>query len=380
MTAPLHVNRKMVDTAPVMIWFAGPDQHCAFINKAWVDFTGRRIDQELGNAWAEAVVHPDDVGGCREAYSSAFRARRNFQAEYRFRRADGQYRWLLVNGAPRLAPDGQFTGYICACIDVTHLKYAQEELFAKQNIENIGVLTSGIAHDFGNLLSGIIAHGELLLEDLQRESPSGKEVQAIRDLAMRGCEIVREMIIYTRQGEPDLQLLDMSSLVKEMLELLRISVSKQATLRARLGDKLPPVLASATHIRQIIMNLIINASDAVGDGPGLIHVATSCMTAGQSSAASHSPSLPSRKHVTLEVTDSGPGIPREIQSKIFDPFFTTKPEGRGLGLTIVQSIVRNYGGTVNVASRPGKATRFRVVLPVATESASQSRNAKRAHS
>ena len=164
--------RNLADTAPVMMWMSGPDKLCTFFNKTWLIFTGRTLEQELGNGWAEGI-HPDDVDRCYASYCSAFDARRDFHIEYRLRRADGEYRWLLCSGVPRFAPGGAFAGYIGSDIDITDLKRASVEAVERQKLESLGVLTSGIAHDFNNLLGSVLADAELAeLEVASGSSPA----------------------------------------------------------------------------------------------------------------------------------------------------------------------------------------------------------------
>ena len=366
--------RNMANTAPVMIWSSGQDKLCNFFNARWLEFTGRSLDQELGNGWADGV-HPDDVAGCVETYCASFDARQSFRMEYRLRRRDGEYRWVLDNGIPLFAPDGTFAGYIGSCIDITDSKIALREALSRQKFESLGAVAAGIAHDFGNLLNGVIAHAELVLEELPSNSPLLRDVKAIAEIASRGSEIVKELMVYTGQDESDLAPLDVSLIVEQMLELLKISISKRAALRTRFDRNLPPVLASAAHLRQIVMNLVINASEAIGAGPGVIEVTTSQMAL-EHSAEPELGNFPSGQYVRLEVSDTGPGMSQDVQAKIFDPFFTTKPEGRGLGLAVVQGIVRRYGGAVLVKSAPGQGARFGVVLPPAGQVMPKSRSAK----
>ena len=352
----------MADTAPVMIWVSGPDKLCTFFNKCWLDFTGRTMEQEMGDGWAEGV-HPQDLGRCLDTYTSSFDARRSFQMEYRLRRADGEYRCLLDNGVPRFEPGDVFVGYIGSCVDITDLKRTQEEHLAKQKVESVGTLASGIAHDFNNLLGGILAHSELALAELASGTPPEDELKRIGAATIRGAEIVRQLMIYSGQESEVLELVDVSRIVEDMLELLRVSVSKHAAVECELGQGLPVVRANPGQLRQVVMNLIINASEAIGDRGGVIRVTTGPVTIGRDSSVTNSEHLADGDYLHLDVSDTGSGMTPETQARAFDPFFTTKLAGRGLGLAVVQGIVRRLGGTIRLASAPGKGTTFQILLP-----------------
>ena len=358
--------RIMADTAPVMIWVAGPDRKCTFFNKGWLTFTGRAMEQELGEGWADGV-HPDDLERCLAAYHSAFDERRSFQVEYRLRSADGRYRWVRDDGVPRFGSDGVFAGYIGSCIDVTSVKVAHEEALARQKLESVGVLAGGIAHDFNNLLGSIMADSELALGEMDEGSAAREGVARIRGVALRAAEIVRELLAYAGQENAVLEPVDISWLVREMLELLKVSISKRAVLRVDLPANLPAVRANAAQIRQVVLNLVTNASEALGEEGGSITV-----SAGQVRIDSQPPEdppsdLPAGHYVRLQGSDTGCGMTGEVRSRMFDPFFTTKFSGRGLGLAAVQGIVRGHGGRIEVVSAPGQGTRFWILLPASTE-------------
>jgi len=359
--------RNMADTAPVLIWVSGPDKGCIFFNKSWLDFTGRTIQQELGNGWAENV-HPDDLDRCWEVYSSAFDARRCFVMEYRLRRADGDYRWVLDNGIPRRQSGGGFAGYIGSCVDITDVRRAQEQALSRQKLESVGVLAGGIAHDFNNLLAGVLAEAELAVADLEQGESPLEGLQRIRLTAGRGAEIVRELMIYSGQDKADpVEPVDLSRLVEEMFELLKVSISKHTALKTDLPRNLPAILGRASQIRQIVMNLVMNASEALGDNGGVIRV-RALRAVPPSEASPNSPAnLPFGDYLNLEVSDTGAGMTQEVQTKIFDPFFSTKFAGRGLGLAVVQGIVRDHGGAINLVSAPGHGATFDILLPCASQ-------------
>jgi two-component system, cell cycle sensor histidine kinase and response regulator CckA len=170
-------------------------------------------------------------------------------------------------------------------------------------------------------------------------------------------------MIYSGKESPDFQSVDISALVNEMLDLLKVSISKHISFRVGLGNDLPPVHASAAQIRQIVMNLITNASEAIGRREGVISVSSALRSVSGNSSSPGNASLPEGDYVQLHISDSGPGMTPEVQGRIFDPFFTTKQNGRGLGLPVVQGVVRTHGGTINVQSTPGHGTTFQILLP-----------------
>ena len=363
--------RDLADTVPVMIWVAGPNKGLTFLNKTWLNFVGRPEEQVLDNGWTESV-HPDDLDDCVASYFAAFDARRNFEVEERLRRADGEYRTVLCTGIPRYARDGAFAGYIGSTMDITDLRRTQQKALERQKLESLGVLAGGIAHDFNNLLGGILAEAELGQADLSTGWSPVKELHRIKEGAIRGAEIVRQLMTYSGQDKAGpVESVDLSRLVEEMLELLKISASKHAVLKVNLQKKLPAVSANSAQLRQVVMNLVINASEAIGEKEGLIIVTTSHIVLPQGSG----PHLPSGDYLKLEVSDTGCGMTQEMQAKIFDPFFSTKFAGRGLGLAVVQGIVRDHGGAITLVSALGRGTKFEIFLPSVGESAQLSHGA-----
>jgi CheY-like chemotaxis protein len=188
-----------------------------------------------------------------------------------------------------------------------------------------------------------------------------EEVHQIKEVAIRASEIVRELMIYSGQEGATLQPVDLSDLVQEMSGLLKTSISNRSLLRLDLSRELPPVLGNATQIRQLVMNLVINASQAIGERDGVIHVRTSVVRDGRSLARDGCRDS-DKDFVRLEVGDTGCGMTEEEKAKIFDPFFTTKPAGHGLGLAVVQGIVQSHGGAITVFSTPGKGSTFEVLF------------------
>lgn len=360
--------RNLANTAPVMIAASGRDGHATFFNKTWLDFTGRTMELELGYGWLEDV-HPEDRERTRAEYSASLAGRAHCKIEYRLRRADGEYRHLMCTGVPHFEPDGAFAGYIASCVDLTDIKSAQEEASERQNLESLGVLAGGIAHDFNNLLGGALAYSELAQARIADGAAPDDELRQIGALAIRGSEIVRQLMIFAGNEDSTLELVDVSWLVGEMLELLKVSISKHAVLKTSLGAGLPAVRGNPPQMRQVVMNLVTNASEAIAERDGVIRVTTDRLTVHPKASGPETKNLTAGDYVRLEVSDTGCGMTPETQRRVFDPFFTTKFAGRGMGLAVVQRIVSRHGGAIHVVSSAGQGTTVLILLPCSKETA-----------
>jgi nitrogen-specific signal transduction histidine kinase len=262
-----------------------------------------------------------------------------------------------------LDEDGSPECMFGACQDVTDARRAKEESFARQKLESLGTLAGGIAHDFNNLLGAVLAQTELAMAELATGSHPDEELKAVRDVAIRGSEIVRQLMIYAGRESDVLEAVDLSKVIEGMLGLLKVAVSRHVALITNLGEHLPVVRARSAQLSQIVMNLVVNASEAIGDRDGVVRVTTEQIVIGPAETAAKA--LPPGHYVQLEVSDTGCGMSPETQAKVFDPFFTTKFSGRGLGLAVVQGIIRSLRGAIQVASEPGNGTLFQVLLPCA---------------
>jgi PAS domain S-box-containing protein len=344
--------RNLADSAPALIWMSGPNKLCTFFNKSWLQFAGSALEQELRAGW-EARVHPDDRESCSIVYAEAFEARRDFEMEHRLVRADGKARWMLSRGVARSLPGGAFAGYVVCSLDITDLKRNYEQHLANQKLESVGTLAAGVAHDFNNQLGAISALAESVQSSLPAGSPQADDIESIRLTAIRASRISSQLMTFTGRDDAPATAVDLSFLIGEMLELLKASISKRAVLETSLASGLPAIVANPSEIRQIVMNLVINASEALEGEAGTITLLT---------AMEHDRSE-NRFGVRLEVRDTGCGMTINTKNRHFDPFFTTRSVGRGLGLSAVQGIVRRAGGTVEVESAPGEGSRFIVRLP-----------------
>lgn len=237
-----------------------------------------------------------------------------------------------------------------------------------QKLETVGLLAGGIAHDFNNILQTILANTEMLelaSTDTPPEERERRQLERIRIAATRGAELVDQMLAYAGRGQARIEEIEISALVREVVQLASAAMSKKAEVCFELEDELPAISADATQIRQVVMNLVTNAGDAVGDEVGRVTIRTGVRQLGPQERASVfvAGDMAPGRYVYVEVQDDGCGIEMSEVSKIFDPFFTTKTRGRGLGLAAVLGIVRAHGGNLEVQSGTGEGARFRIYLP-----------------
>jgi two-component system, cell cycle sensor histidine kinase and response regulator CckA len=302
-------------------------------------------------------VAPQDRDRISQTVKTFATEKKKTSSEFQIVRPNGEFRNIICISEIVLDEDGDLIHMFGACQDVTDFRRAQVEAMAAQKLETVGTLANGIAHDFNNLLGAVVAQAELALDDLGAGLRPEEELRAIRDIAVRGSEIVRQLMIYAGEEKEALGPVDISKAVEVMIELLRVSISKNATLDTDLGKGLPPVRANAGQISQIVINLVTNASEAIGTRDGGIRVTTRSVT------------TPEGEYLKLVVSDTGEGMSPETQARVFDPFFTTKAAGRGLGLAVVQGIVRVLGGSIHVDSEIDRGATFEILLPRAEGSA-----------
>jgi two-component system, cell cycle sensor histidine kinase and response regulator CckA len=236
-----------------------------------------------------------------------------------------------------------------------------------QKLESLGVLAGGIAHDFNNLLMAVLGHADLALDALPSTSDARDDLAEIRRAAQRATELCKQMLAYSGKGRFVIQSVELQKVVEEMLQMLRVSISKNAVLKLDFCPNLPRVEADASQLRQVVMNLVVNASEAIGDKSGVITLSTGAMDCDRDylSEVWLNEQLPAGQYVFVEVADTGSGMDADTRARIFDPFFTTKFTGRGLGLAAVLGIVRGHRGAIKVYSEPGRGSTLKVLFPAA---------------
>ncbi|MGZ8474400.1 MAG: PAS domain S-box protein [Candidatus Deferrimicrobiaceae bacterium] len=345
-----------------------------------------RLDVE---GWSQ-LVHPEERQSMRHyLLHDVFVKKRPFDREYRIvRESDKSVRWVHGLGKVEYDSRGRPIKMIGTIQDVTVRKEVEEEkrslerqVRQAQKMESLGVLAGGIAHDFNNLLMLILRHAEQALKETSPLSAARKNLTEITTAVERAADLCRQMLSYAGQSEFVLERVGLRELVEEMVHLLQTAISKKAILNLSLERGLPSIEGDPSQIRQVVMNLIINASEAIGDRSGVITVSAGSTLCDEeylrkTELRDHlAPGL----YVHLEVTDTGSGMDAGTRARIFEPFFSTKFTGRGLGLAVVMGIVHAHGGALKVYSEPGKGTTFKVLFPALTEGedATRSRESSR---
>jgi len=363
--------RLAVEAAPAAIVMLDNEGKIVLVNTQTESMFGYKREELLGQHVEILVPESSQESQSDLSPDSFFQhqtRRLGIKRDLFGRRKDGRQFRVEIELNPIETEPGKWV--LCSIADVT---------FDRQKLESIGELAGGIAHDFNNLLGSILADADLALTHLSPDSLAVEDIERIRKVAIRASEIVRELMTYAAREQAQFELVDLSQVVEEMAVLLSVSISKRAVLKTSLGKRLPSVWGNATQIRQILMNLIINASEAITEANGLITITTSRITGGPELAPHGDVKLPVGDYVRLEVSDNGCGMTEPEKDRIFDPYFTTKFAGRGLGLAAVQGIVRAHGGALNLVTALGTGTTFQVLSPTAGRPAQRRRTERNAN-
>lgn len=274
---------------------------------------------------------------------------------------------IPISGATEIRELGQVLEQMVTSLSTAEEKRInlEKQMLHVQKLESLGVLAGGIAHDFNNILLAITGNADMALRRISKDASPVEHLQRIKQAVEKAAALARQMLAYSGKGKFLVESLDLNQLLEEMLPMLEISISKNAALHLSLTKPLPAVEADGTQLRQIILNLVINASEAIADQNGEITIITSCATCSKNDLypAWRNEDFRQGEYLCLEITDTGCGMNKETLTKLFDPFFTTKFTGRGLGMSAVQGIVRSHHGGIKVSSEPGQGSSFKVLLP-----------------
>ncbi|MDR3671446.1 MAG: ATP-binding protein [Holophaga sp.] len=290
-----------------------------------------------------------------------------WKGEIQNRAKDGACYWVDTTIVPILDVQGNPRQFVSIRADITARKLGEEALRHSQKLESLGVLAGGIAHDFNNLLTTILGNCNLAAMGLPEGSPIQGYLDQIEKASVRAADLTRQMLAYAGHGRAAMAQLDLNWLLREMKPLLEAPGFEGTELRFDLAQQLPELEGDPSQLQQMVLNLVTNAREAIGEhGRGAVTVRTGEQVVDRLVLNTDAPGIPipPGRHVTLEVADTGCGMPAEIRNRIFDPFFSTKFMGRGLGLPALLGMLRRHGGSIQVHSEPGRGSAFRLFLPV----------------
>ena len=349
-----------------------------WVTTAVTPVTGYEPEELSGQQWI-SMIHAEDRAAVVEAVDEVLQGEPR-SLELRIQTKSGELRWLfMVLGARRRDPDGSAL-LVGSVRNITELKRAEQDrrqldrhMQEAQRLESLGVLAGGVAHDFNNILTVIRGNTELLLDDLSSDGPQRERLTRIQASAEYAQALTRQMLTYSGKASLTVRPMDVSQVALDMLDLLRASVAKKGQLDVDLDDDLPAVEGDDTQIRQVLLNLVTNAAEALRDQGGSIQIRTRLcqVSSAELVGAFGTPDPKPGEYVAVEVSDTGEGIGGTRIARVFEPFFTSKTSGRGLGLAAVLGIVRAHGGVIQVETQLGEGTTFRVLLPPSLRAASQ---------
>ena len=373
--------RMVADGTPDAVYVKDLRGRYLLFNAAASRFTGKSAAEAIGND--DTVLFPaEEARTVMEGDRGVIAFGKAMTYEEHVTTAEGERATFLSTKGPMIDERGNVTGLFGIARDITEQKRAEEEKLnlerqvrQTQKLESLGVLAGGIAHDFNNILMAVLGHAELALEEISPMSAARGNLTEITTAARRAADLCRQMLAYAGKASFALERVELRELVEEMAHLLKTAISKKAILNLNLERGLPPIQADPSQIRQIVMNLIINASEAIGDRSGVITVSVGATRCDEEYLRKTElrEALTPGLYVHLEVTDTGGGMNAETRSRIFEPFFSTKFTGRGLGLAAVLGIVRAHRGALKVYSEPGKGTTFKVLFPALEDAGTEAR-------
>ena len=338
---------------------ADPQLRCLFVNAAFETLTGWTNDEFIAAPFA-VLYGPDTSMDTVRRVWVAIAAGEPVRTELQLYRRDRTTFWSEFDAIPIRGDGARISHWIINHRDVTARRRLEEQIFRTQKLDAVGRLASGVAHDFNNVLTAIGGFADLLLGELPRESSSHEEALQIKLGVDRAVALTRQLLVFGREETARPAHIDLNRVITDVERLLRRVISERVSIHTMLTTPLPTVFADRNHIEQVLLNLVMNASEAMPEG-GTVTIETRTMDVDASNTAEFAEVSPGR-YVVLAVTDRGVGMTADTRARMFAPFFTTKPSGSGLGLSVVQGIVRRLGGHVLVDTEIGSGSCFRVLL------------------
>ena len=355
--------KALAYTVPAGVLRLDSSENCNFVNPEWLKLTGLSATQAAGRGWWESV-HRDDLTMFRGFYDRLILSGAPFACEYRIRNATASNLWVYCTAVAEQKDDSGRSGYLFCMVDITERKKSLKQQERSQRLESIGVLAGGIAHDLNNALAPIQLGVGLFSKDIS--ATDRQLIDIISFSAARGSDLVRNLITFARGGTGTRDSISLNQLFEELMVVIRASFPKNIDVVSRIPDTLPTLLANFTQFHQVLLNLAVNARDAMPHGGRLTFEAK--IVTLDAPAKGNLASLEPGKHLWISVADTGCGMTPEVIDHVFEPFYSTKKNGSGFGLSNVAGIVKEYKGDIRVNSLPGRGTTFELFLPLQGES------------
>jgi PAS domain S-box-containing protein len=345
--------RGLVETLPLMLVQVNTAMQIEYVNPATTEVAGYPLEEVRQPSEWMRVIHPEDLPRLQEVMHRAL-AGEAVRCECRYQTREGDGKVGLVLAHPRWLGE-RVVGVTCLILDLTRERQLEQELQRSQRLQLIGRLSSGVAHDFNNLLTVVLNLSALSLSDLPPGHPVQENLRGITEACEQAANLAGQLLAFSRQQQIVLRVVDLNRAARRTLQLVRVLLPGTINLTTELASEELPVRADETQLQQVLLNLCLNARDAMPRG-GCLRVSTrrGCNAAGVGPC------------ILLCVEDDGEGMSDEVRASVFRPFYTTKESGTGLGLFVVQQIVESYGGKISVWSEPGRGSRFEIILPLDT--------------
>ncbi len=363
---------SIIETSADFIGMADAQGRVMYINPAGRRMLDLSADADVSSMQMADFHPPAETKRMRDKIFPDLLKHGGYQTDMVFRRRNEDEILTLATFSVQKNPDGTAASYSVIARDIRKEREGQQRMEHAQRLESLGVLAGGIAHDFNNILTAILGNAALAKSKVvsHPEAMPGYLGNIVTS-SEKAAELCRQMLAYSGKGRFVVKALNLSGLVEEITKLLEVSIAKNVVIKYQLAEQIPAVDADAAQMQQVIMNLVINASDAIGEKSGVIAIVTGMMHADHAylSETCLDENLPEGRYVFLEVSDTGCGMNRETRKRIFEPFFTTKFTGRGLGMSAVLGIIRGHHGALKLYSEPGRGTTFKALFPVSGQMA-----------
>ena len=358
--------RNLSDTSPDIIYRLDQEGKFSYVNAAWKDVLGHDKN-EIQNKHLTDYIREEDRGAFVDIFQDILEDKSTIRDKnFIILNNKGLPRYITFTGAPDIDAEGNVMGVIGTLKDITRLRIMEAQLLQASKMEAVGTLTGGIAHDFNNIIQAIMGYNQIMISGRTGNEIEISYLKSIGELIQRSRELVAQLMLFGKKVEPLSKIININEEIKSIHNLLIKSIPKMIDIQTNLHDDIFPLIADSTQIGQIIMNLVINARDAMGDS-GKILISTNNIILRENTSIAGL-NVPSGSYIELAVSDTGSGMEKELMQHIFEPFFTTKEPGKGtgLGLAVVHGIVKNHGGFIYCESVPNKGTTFKILFPATT--------------